>query len=523
MSSYHIYGQVESMPVNEECFEIDRRDAEYFIQVNGVNYQDGDDVYLCDNNDDIQIQLIYNLPNDPLNLQTIIGNNWNWNDCNCNVPNPEGPEFLVTEQNFGTNKDLKVKVTFDDVGRGENNVTLKINLNKTTNVSIDYKKTRSHNTVFAFDENVYENYPFYFRDVPWKFITSTQGDDIVLKGNKSIASQNVFTSTPPNVLSTIGDEKIVNISYSGQATRDSASIHWCDAMDTIALLDIYNGTKHYPLHIWTLRESDDDIINYCLNNNSLMSDCVTPITSNSHECILPGPDGTFDLYLSDNQPWINHSSDSVIYYQQKRMKVLAGKDRSCQSKVYPTKKPLEDPPIFSMSDLISNTNTILNTAGIQMNLVNHGELIANFDLRGTDDNEAEYFEATMVYRVNNFIQTYKDLPCVFIFADLKEPPLDPGQLSSTLRGQSQGGSFFTMFDGNRMVERTLAHELGHAIWDLQHPDEVTGSSDPITVDDLKAIVTDDPANLMTSGSRGNQLVNNSILRRYVWKRMQTRN
>ena len=112
-----------------------------------------------------------------------------------------------------------------------------------------------------------------------------------------------------------------------------------------------------------------------------------------------------------------------------------------------------------------------------------------------------------------------------ILKNLKDSTVAGGG-SSKQTGLSIGGQFITIIDGTRQHERTVAHELGHSIWNLHHPDQQDSGpnpvNDPIGTDKLLDVVTNDPANLMTSGSGAGSHVNanNSFLRRYVWKIMQ---
>lgn len=448
---------------------------------------------------------------------------WDWSDCECNPADPVGHTASISIlpiDNFAGDEKLKISVIFEelqDVGDNQNDdIGLTLSVILIDDLYVNTKKTRELPDSHAYDPNGFSGYPFYNDGVPWKYLDSGTAESVVLDGRNTIAAQPIFSSSIDNNVEIMSAENELSLTYVGDLQRDISQIHWCGRPDVLLTADVYTGTKTYTLHIWTIRESDDDVINYCANDPTLMPNCIDPIPSADHECILPGEDGTFDLYLSPNQPWLSFGQDIITNAGTVAMRVRAGGDLTCQSMVYSSSKPLEVAPTFNMMDLQTNTNAILNTGGIQMDFIDYGVIEGNFDLE-LDDNRASFREASRFFNQLNLDHNIVGEPVVLVFDDLKEEDIEG--ISSTLKGQALAGQRFLILDGNLMEESTLAHELGHAIWSLQHPDETTETNNP-ALDDIDSEVVDDPHNLMTSGTRGNKKVINSFLRRYVWNRMQ---
>ncbi len=286
----------------------------------------------------------------------------------------------------------------------------------------------------------------------------------------------------------------------------------------------------------TFYHPHDDVINYCIDKPWLMLDCNTPITSNTHECILPGEDGTLDRFLDhtfwkqkDNDP--NKPSDILdfsptAYHELK----IRPSYNAVTGEYFCNKRPQPNniapcPSLLTpaeLSALQSDMNTIYNQAGITVEVVDKGYKNFNFDNRNPDDNGIDISEQnylhwafvnyqgvypsnmmkstnTIIWRVNSIIYSGTGIANGRSTPDLR---------NSLLINVTEGAGTF----------RTISHEIGHAKYGLAHPDE------DWVQDGLNGSVNNDKYNIMNSGPLYQiypvQSISDFRIRRYQWNKIQ---
>lgn len=290
------------------------------------------------------------------------------------------------------------------------------------------------------------------------------------------------------------------------------------------------------VEIYTLCESDDDVINYCSTNPHLMPDCTTPIASATHECILPGADLTLDRYL-DHAFWrqrdndLSKPSDILDYTNQRlhELKIRPSYDNAtgryfCNKRPQPNNiAPCPDllTPV-ELSTLQSDLNTIYNQAGITVEVADKGHKNFNFDLSTTEDNSLSYQEQLRLHWAfigyqgpfdNNMQKSENTI--IWRINDI------PSSEGSAINGRATGfgtNSVAINIGNGTPTFRTLSHEIGHAKYDLRHPDE------DWMKDELKGPVNNDQHNMMNSGPIFQAHPVGSIsdfrIRRYQWEKVQ---
>ena len=60
---------ISAMPVGEECFGITKYDDEYIIRLNGVDYNDKEQAYICENDLPMDIEILYKHNAQPVNRE----------------------------------------------------------------------------------------------------------------------------------------------------------------------------------------------------------------------------------------------------------------------------------------------------------------------------------------------------------------------------------------------------------------------------------------------------------------------
>ena len=295
------------------------------------------------------------------------------------------------------------------------------------------------------------------------------------------------------------------------------------------------------IDLYTLQESDDDEANYCIDKNgngipwesgdvdgSLLKSCkvTDKIMSTDHVCINSGPDGSIDLYAYHTSAnWI-HPLDAIVGKGHHSAKVIASTDLECQTipnRIVPgdpsTYPPRLDPvPTgINVAKLQQDLNTIYKKLGISVNVNYHGVISANFD-SFLDDNILTGKQEQARYHIQNFGGIPKAGNSVaWIVNDLYKEADTGGKNKFRSRGRGTGFKDNTLtLNYSILVDRTFSHELGHAKFDLGHPD------DDHAHDGLENSHSGDNYNFMNSGKIYSSSVHNISLhrlRQYQWEKI----
>ncbi|MFT6337889.1 MAG: hypothetical protein ACJATI_004656 [Halioglobus sp.] len=467
---------------------------------------------------------------------------------------------------------MKIHLRFKELNNVGDNQGDEIGLLLTVQIiddlKIDSKKTHKEINDFAFDENNKKNYPFYRKDIPWKFLTPSDDEVLILKGNKTIGNQSILSSTPNNNINfnTVGKKIIAE--YNGPNSIDSAYAHWCGGTDTLFMMDIY-APKSLFAEVYTLCERDDDFENYCVDKDktdpprsgnhdydgSLDSDCLTPIDSlpnpTKYQCINTGLDGTLDLFfmvLEANGVWKNRDNDPTkpndtfkapstkeLHKVTVHPSISTSGSRFCNERVLsnPTTMWNKDingdgkvdayislcpstPNIIKIQD---DLNAVYEKIGVTFNVTNGGELYENYNIADYP-NKTDGFLDAQWHHVNKFGNSYDNMTSatnthIWIVKDLI------GLRGVAVFDTMGNNKNSLMVSELKQSDRTIAHEVGHAKFQLFHPDGSGGSEKGYKNDGLKVPVSNDYYNFMNSGVLYPHNTNTDVtkyrVRRYQWK------
>jgi len=406
--------------------------------------------------------------------------------------------------------------------------TYKFTIKLISELKFDALETRKKANYGA-DENSNIGYPTHpglgSKSLPFKWIPTYGSDEIILKikpSNSSIPnhdlnfyhffnSYSVGNTQEPYgnfIQNTLFNDHIPSINYN--------RISVCNEETFIAHS---NTTKVLHVDIVSLCETDDDTENYCLRDPSLLPDCVTPISSASHECINRGPDETLDLYydVSKYQTLpesemndITRPVDSFPMNTQKRydLKVLPSFKPSflnpyfCNTPLPETKAtPCDILESEELDKIATDLNTIYNQVGIEV-VVRYTVLESNYDSE-EDDGILSFNEQVSLHAMLK--KTLRGEMAAFNKTQVWLTKLE----GAAGRGSIPVGNNSLSVDLFYSNDRTIAHEIGHAKYELFHPDASSEYSDgkPTGAKDcgwesedlLVAPVTNDIHNFMVSG------------------------
>jgi hypothetical protein len=402
---------------------------------------------------------------------------------------------------------------------------------------------KSETTKYAFDDNKIPEYPYYDDGKPYKFLSAGKSDNVVMDVNVLAPASYPLSFFRDQKLNYSKKSNILTLSQRNTANTDSIYMMSCDTIKVMKV-DIY-PEKTLDVNIYTLAETDDDIANYCIDKDGdktpyevedsvgyFKPDCKTRIDSKDWECILPGPDGSLDLFdkpsfWRDKDNDENKDKDSVNFKSFRELytlRIFAGSDKFCNE------KPLssDTSSFIDMTNRILNIsdslNIIYNAVGIKIKVNYLGVKYFNFDSK---DDLGKGKNAI----INDPIEQNSAHLQIFGGVNLDTLNLAP---KTTLffvpemikvRGRATAGRVDSIFqnlanslfvDANNYGPKTIAHELGHARFNLFHPDGThCEDKDDIgyTYNGLRKRVTRDEFNIMNSGcfSRG------FIFRRFQWK------
>ena len=274
--------------------------------------------------------------------------------------------------------------------------------------------------------------------------------------------------------------------------------------------------KNYSLDIYTLREVDDDLPNYCHDKDGngtsfesnadfdigLMPNCMDPIPSTEHICIDPGEDGSVDLsldissYLRGKNEIVEIPANGKVKVKQNSVK--AGVDKKCDTRPYRSgfdgpfkfsEYQIDDAYSLNQSEVlerIESVNLFYNRIGVNF-IPNWNTMQVNFDFE-IDDNEMSYSKdvdkefTTFTHQLygitinssGDLLVVKPDNPVLFLITDLEEKGSDPASgLSTTKKNIALAEDFLSEIHWIT----TVAHELGHGAFGLRHPIDQFGKTD----------------------------------------------
>lgn len=340
------------------------------------------------------------------------------------------------------------------------------------------------------------------------------------------------------------------------------SCHLCNSPDSLFAIDI-SAPKSLFVKLHILCDSDDDYENYCVNKDqedpprsgnhdydgSLLSDCITPIDSldepDSFECINRGPDGTLDLFqeVRIDEYWKERKDNNILkpvdslYIELdnlSNLRILPSVDTSgnhfCNSR--PVTSPSDwnqdidgdgeldafvsmcpDPATYDIEQITKDLNIVYSDIGYTINVDNNGVTAKNFNSSSKAMNNLNEQMNFHISQVGGIITDPKtaDTTIIWLVDNL-----------NNLRGRANGDNdkvvYNTlMINTNMDVMRTVAHELGHAAFNLYHPNDSGSLNDGFE----NGPTDDDKFNLMNSRYIYNTETTHNIynyrIRKYQWK------
>lgn len=542
--------------VSEECFGITKYDDEYIIRLNGVNYSDKEKAYICENDLSMSVEILYKH-----NAQPVNGAEWDWSDCECNPADPVDHTATISIlpiDNFAGDNKLEISIRFEeqeDIGDNQDDeIGLVLYVVKLSSEAvskfINISGTRE-NATYEYDENEYDSYPSHGLLYDFKVIPALRSDIIEFK-NPDLGGQNIFSTVPFEYHSynTIDKSLTINNILETEAQEDLV-LTVCDEYPLIYtnVLDI----KNYIVEIYTVCESDDDKRNYYPNNPTLLPDCITPISDYDHDCIAVGDDGSLDLFtdISPSSIWQNRSndfskpSDRLEYINpatgendvdtRHNLRVKPSGTGTAADPYYCNSVPrinnsagcgyelTEDDVLIAEQDL----NTLYNKVNVNFEVAYKGTINLNYDVVADDavmTTQEQIWLHTSLFGDNYNNPSSSERIQVWVV-----PQIAAGNVTGYGRATDIGDSY-TLTLSEQAVKtshpdhqwRTLAHEIGHCVFSLHHPDNDPGALMLVEEggDSLSKYEIRDKHNVMNSGSlfyrRPVNTINKLKLRHYQW-------
>ncbi len=372
-------------------------------------------------------------------------------------------EAKLKDSNFGSNATFSVEFTI-----GDEEVKIEVEVYKDPLIELDLSKSERLSKA-AFDKNNHK-YDNFATELPWKVHLGTE-ETVEIMGRKVKSLQNIDFNDYPNesIFDYTSETRKLNLNLlslqSGKQTRTVAACN-----EDIFKID-YLQKKVLKIHVYVICESDDDEINYCLDDPYKDKLCQNMITPN-HRCLLPGSDGSLDLYASLKSYASPMDEIEKFVGLGHQNYIRAGGDGKCDSNIFKAAND-EDCPVVSQTEveeyLREATDLLYSTAGIELELVWHGEIKRNFDSRN-DDNRLDRSEQVDLTRET--IGGSTALETVVFIVDKFEfgsPKVGGRALTgnNTLAIQLKNTG-----DGRRWTA-IYAHEIGHAKWGMAHPEALT--------------------------------------------------
>jgi Tfp pilus assembly protein PilZ len=531
--------------------------SNYHFKIGTHFYNHDDKAYICKEDLPLVIVIYDKITNNPISASDVL-----WSG-KINGTYGTVAEGQVTLANFGTKKNVKFDASFTvnstkhELGKFEVNIVDK--------VDIDFEETHSAAN-YGFDENKIKNYPTYDSILSFKVIPQGSSDSIIFK-QRNFGKGVKFSTSLPEKFSYQGSLRGVNINNIVTPISNPTLIKVCadnEKNKNLTFADIY-PLKSYVIDLYSLCETDDDVANYCHDRNgngisfepgltggkpdydgSLMPDCISPIVDSNHICILPGPDGTLDRFADINIRWnqklndFSRGNDKLFYSDPAKgrndpnfyhfLTIRPSHNKKLANQYFCNNRPSPRDTsgctsIISSADISvaeQNLNKLYKQANVQFNIINHGRLYANYDIKGKDNDTLDVAEQIWLH-VSLFGTSRQTLVKPLNAVAWVVPMITQNEKIGFGAATSLG--FNSLSIRSLAIESskpnfnflTLAHEIGHAVFNLRHPDD---DSDTITEDKLLKNEKGDKFNFMNSGPlQSKNLIKNISsfkLRRYQW-------
>lgn len=506
-------------------------------QLNILEVKHKGKVYICESS----LPLVISIVDKHTGTNASGGSNHMWNGP---INGDFGGPFVaeVTANLFQDKNEITFEFNDDNNSQHKLKLTLvKVNSN---NMTLDENKTRRQ-SLFSFDDNNFSSYPYFGSGIPWKFMSRNEDDIFVIDNKIKNIESVIFQDTPVNAFdySSTGLEVTISQVLPGLDDPFTNAVHACTD------IHLFN-TNTYPsqtllINVYTLADTDDDKINYCPTDGSLLPDCTTPISDPNHDCIDVGPDGTLDLFADlsywatnlqkpakprDEWVWTNGNNDQANTLRLKpSVTPILTNPYYCNS--VPLPNNTDTPP--SMPDLSvyeAKLNDLYNKVGVNIVLADQGTLYTNID-SGKDDGHISSLREQIYLHASIFgyISPNDDLlntPLtteLWLASDiLNSSPNSTGRSLGRATGDPNEFLSFNTFSLNAHfpdsdLHYTALHELGHAKYNLWHPDDNGG----VQGDNLSSPVQNDSQyNFMHSNVNRTIPIKDFRVRKYQWTKIK---
>lgn len=349
------------------------------------------------------------------------------------------------------------------------------------------------NTSHSFDDNLIPEYMSRYSGgerlgTEWLFLEPSKTDEVEIILPENVIPQARIKTNSPNLTTNMVVPVISNHSEVIQITDNGSGdnqyeLSVCD--HRYSDLEIYSRPmENYDVGFLYMCETDDDIlVNY------------GPVSSPDDICIDGGADGNIDLAYASGRLQGSNYLDYVNSIQV----VKAGSQKNCQtSTIFPT-NIRKCPMNIDLQQVLNDANYILNKSGVNLNLAQISQLDYSYDFQ-IDDYNLDASEQRSVHGsysggVNN------PLPNNLIFVFIPAEYIESGFVGIATAPGGLGS--LSIHTKATIVNRgnALAHETGHAKWNLDHP-ALFG------VTDFNNFMWEDPSQIV-----------DWLVRRYQWNKM----
>lgn len=563
LSNFYAFSQKDTSHIRDsrdDCFGIEKINTDYKIMVDTFSYDDEDQVFICAKTA-YAIQVVY-----AENENEVEGIDWDWSGCNCSPATPIGAKAEIT---LGKNKKMKVSFVENnpEMTTYQQEIKLKLSFKLIKKVEIDSDTTHLK-AIYAFDDNNFTDYPFYHSGKPWKYLSKANTDVIAVKEDNIIVRHAKLNSMPTDDLAYSINDKEITLTYDGFIDTAHLYSHICD-LDTLFKTDVYPN-KTIKVDIYRLAERDDDYENYCVNKDttdaprsgnydydgSLAADCVTKIgdlpNADNFECINRGEDATLDYYIEVSEPIgsfytdkDNDISKPIDIFKAQSLKAIH------DVKVFPSissgeyfcnERVLTNPNLWNFDTdgdgindafvdripgevdyekIKNNLDSIYSKVGVSFDIFQGPLLIDNYENNNWGGFEGDYKNFSH-YHIAKFGNQAGDVNGAIKTRIWIVDSLVNASGFAIYNDSTNNPVNTLVVSVLQMKNWTVPHEVGHAKFELYHPDGsacLSGGEEGWKIDKLKAKVTSDKFNFMNSGCLQNTFntkLSDFRIRRYQW-------
>ena len=452
---------------NMGCDELLIINKDYLITLNGKEYTSGDMAFICEKELDVDITII-----NAADKQPVVATNWDWKECKCLASNPQNHEATLRKSDLDQgNATIEVKFKKD-------NKTIELKLDVVTDIKVKYSKIGTLND--NFDSNLL-SYPNETKKygpalyIPSGMIGELNGEAKPQKSNLDFTID-AFDENGINLLSDllitpngiIINPQLIKFNLINEPIqhKEIAEIHSCQK--DLVLFTRENRTA--TIKVFNLCETDDD---EQINFGQVLS--ATDI------CVAPGADGSLDEYaslpLGKGTRWVDKDDEVVEINGVKH--VVAGpklKDGQPYCNTTARQANISYPNVIDFTSVMNEVKTFYSEKAnfdITFEIIIEN-LYMNFDSRIDDDK----------MHGSNTIDESRDFRISRYGSSLGRPS-DPetfivkGVIHSDPEAAAFAGGNVMFVQDIKGTNTSLvwAHEIGHQIWELKHPDKIGVEAD----------------------------------------------